>query len=111
MTPDHLKALVAAGKADTLELKESTGSRRETMQTVCGMLINRGGHVLCGVTTLGRTVGQTIGNKTIEDALPQIQRIDQPAFPDIERILIVSGQRVMAMCATTGSGISKGHRL
>ena len=111
MTPDHLTALLVAGKADTLAFKETTGSRRETMQTGCGMLPHRGGHVLCGVTTQGRTVGQTIGNKTIEDALLQIQRIDQPALPDIERDLIVSGQRVMALCATTGSGISNGRGL
>ena len=38
MVPEHIMALVASGESETLELKRSTGERREAAKSVCAML-------------------------------------------------------------------------
>lgn len=62
-----------------------------------------GGHVLFGVTPQGAIVSHTIGDRTIEDVSADIQRIDPPVFPEIERIQISSNREVIAVRVTPGS--------
>ncbi len=50
MTRDQLEELTAVGESEFLELKTTTGTRREAAATVCAMLNQRGGQVLFGVT-------------------------------------------------------------
>ena len=50
-------ALVAAGEFGTLEFKETTGTRRKAVMTVCAYLDRRGGQVLFGVTLAEAVVG------------------------------------------------------
>lgn len=57
MTPEQVNALAAIGESESLELKATTGTRREAAATVCAMLNQRGGHVLFGVLPEGRVVG------------------------------------------------------
>ena len=42
----HLTTLTASGESETLEFKETTGTRREATMTVCARLNQGGGQVL-----------------------------------------------------------------
>lgn len=86
MTPEQIAALAAAGESETLEFKNSTGRRRAAAQTMCAMLNARGGYVLFGVTPEGEAAGQQVGERTVEEVTAEIQMIEPPAFPEIERI-------------------------
>ena len=55
---NDITAWAAEGESETLELKRSTGRRREAARTLCTMLNHRGGRVLFGVEPDGRVVGQ-----------------------------------------------------
>ena len=67
MTLEQISALAVAGESETLEFKQTTGTRREAAQTVCAMLNQRGGHVLFGVTPTGDVAGQQVSERTIEE--------------------------------------------
>lgn len=103
MTPEQISALVASGESETLELKATTGTRREAAATVCGMLNQQGGHVLFGIAPTGAVVGQEIGERTLEDVSAEIQRIDPPVFPEVERIRLSGGLEVIAVRVSPGS--------
>ena len=103
MTPDQITALAATGQSETLELKCTTGTRREAARTISAMLNQRGGHVLFGVTPTGDVVGQQVSERTIEEVSAEIQRIDPPAFPEIERVRVTDGLDVIAVRVSQGS--------
>ena len=103
MTPEQLTALVATGESETLEFKSTTGTRREAASTVCAMLNQRGGHVLFGVTPRGDVIGQQVSERTIEEVSAEIQRIDPPAFPEIERLHVAEDREVIAVRVNQGS--------
>ena len=86
MTPDDIAALAAKGESETLELKKTTGERREAAKTACAMLNHQGGLIIIGVTPERRVTGQQVGNSSIEDVSKEFQEIEPPAFPSIERI-------------------------
>ena len=46
MTLDHITTLTNAGESETLEFKETTGTRREAAMTVCAFLHQGRGQVL-----------------------------------------------------------------
>ena len=100
---DQAVALAAAGESETLEFKHTTGTRREAAQTVCAMLNQRGGHVLFGVTPAGDVVGQQVGERTIEDLSAEIQRIEPPAFPTIERVRVAEDRETIAVGVNRGA--------
>ena len=87
MTLDEISALAQTGESETLEFKSTTGTRREAVRTICAMLNQRGGQVLFGVTSEGNVVGQQVSERTIEGLSAELQRIDPPAFPTVERVL------------------------
>ena len=103
MTLEQITALAATGESETLEFKRTTGTRREAAQTVCAMLNQRGGHVLFGVTPTGGVTGQQVSERTLEEVSAQIQRIDPPAFPAVERIHIAGDLEVVAVRVSQGS--------
>ena len=103
MTPEQISALVASGESETLEFKTTTGGRREAAASVCAMLNRRGGYVLFGVTPEGGVAGQHVGAGTLEAVSAEIQRIDPPVFPEIDRIPVSSGREVIAICVRPGS--------
>ena len=103
MTPEGVAALAASGESETLELKATTGTRREAAATVCAMLNQRGGHVLFGVAADGSVVGQQVGERTIEQVSAEIQRIDPPAFPEIERTRVSGDSEVVAVRVNPGT--------
>lgn len=99
MMLEEIAALVATGESETLEFKETTGMRRQAVQTVCAFLNRRGGQVLFGVMPDGDVVGQHVGKDTIDDLSAEIQKIDPPTFPTIERIP-VGGERAVVVVHT-----------
>lgn len=102
MTLDDIAAMAADGESERLELKQSTGERREAAKTACAMLNHQGGLIIIGATPDGRVVGQEIGSSTIEDLSAEIQRIDPPAFPGIERIPVSAGREVLLVRVSPG---------
>ena len=86
MTIAHIAALAASVESETLEFKETTGTRRKAAMTVCAFLNQNGGQVLFGVTQAGVVVGQQVGERTVEELSAELRRIDPPAFPTVERI-------------------------
>ena len=100
-----MTALVSSDESETLEFKETTGTRREAAMTVCAFLNQGGGRVLFGVTTAGVAVGQQVGERTIEELSEEFQRIDPPAFPTVERVPVDGGREVIVV--STGQGASR----
>ena len=86
MTPNQIGVLATEGESETLEFKKTTGERREAAKTMCAMLNTRGGRIVFGITKEGSVAGQLVSDQTIEDVSAEIQRIDPPTFPTIDRI-------------------------
>ena len=102
MTPEQIDSLVAEGESETLEFKSSTGRRREAAKTMCAMLNARGGYVLFGVTPEGEAVGVQTGDRTVENVAAEIQRIEPPVFPEVERVRIHDNREVIAVRVSRG---------
>ncbi len=103
MKVEQLSALVAPGESEMLEFKSTTGARREATATICAMLNQRGGNVLFGVTPEGQVAGQQVSERTLEEVSAEIQRIDPPVFPEIERISVSGGFEVITIHVNPGS--------
>ena len=105
MTLQLVTLLAASGESEKLEFKATTGTRREAARTVCAFLNQGGGQVLFGITPVGTVVGQQVGERTIEEVSAELQRIDPPAFPMIERVPVDNGHEVIVV--STGQGASR----
>ena len=103
MTNDQLTTLTALGESETLEFKESTGTRREASMTMCAFLNQSGGQVLFGVKDDGSVVGQQVGERTIEELSAELRRIDPTAFPSIERVSVNDGREVIVVSTSPGA--------
>ena len=103
MIPDDLREMVAAGESETLEFKKTTGERNEAVKTVCAMLNHHGGIVLFGVTPESTMPGQEVGDGTIERVSAEIQRIEPPAFPGIERYPVDGVREVILIRVRSGT--------
>ena len=109
MTLAEIEALAAAGESETLELKRSTGERRTGVRAVCAMLNHRGGQVLFGVEPDGRTIGQLVGEHTVEQLAAELNEIDPPAFPSIDRVT-ANGREVLVVTVSVGQQQPYSHR-
>ena len=103
MIIDWVIALAASGESETLEFKETTGTRREATMTVCAFLNQGGGQVLFGVTPEGVVAGQQVSERTIEELSSEIQRIAPPAFPTVERVPVDGEREVIVVSAGQGA--------
>jgi len=101
-TLSQIQAWAAAGESESLEFKRTTGERRTAVRTLCAMLNNRGGRVLFGVEPVGRVAGQNVSERTIEEIAQEIQELDPPAFPTIDRVDVGDGREVIAVAVTQG---------
>ncbi len=110
MTLDVISALVQTGESETLEFKSTTGTRREAVRTICAMLNQDGGQVLFGVTPEGNVVGQQVSERTIEGLSNELQRIDPPAFPTVERVPIAEGREVLVVRVSQGTARPYAYR-
>ncbi len=102
---EQVAALAASCESETLEFKETTGTRREAAMTVCAFLNQHGGQVLFGVTPDGVVVGQQVSERTIEELSAELRRIDPPAFPTIDRVPVDSAREVIVV--SMGQGASR----
>ena len=57
MTLDYITTLITSGESETLDFKDTTGTRWEAAMTVCAFLDRRGGQVLFDVTLAKAVVG------------------------------------------------------
>ena len=64
MTLDEIEALAASGESETLEFKETTGTRREAAKTVCALLSQVGGQAFFRITQEREVVGQLVSERT-----------------------------------------------
>jgi ATP-dependent DNA helicase RecG len=87
-----------------VEFKRTTGERREGAQSLCAMLNHRGGRVLFGVEPGGAVAGQQVSDHTIEEVSQEIQRLDPPVFPTIDRVVLANGREVVVVTVTQGPG-------
>ena len=102
MIPDYIQDWVDSGESETLELKRSTGERREAAKSVCAMLNHRGGRVIIGVQPDGTIIGQQIGEQTIEQLSQDLRNIDPPTTPTIDRQDIGDGLELLIIRVEEG---------
>ncbi len=105
-----IEAWVRGGESETLELKKSTGERREAAKTLCAMLNHRGGRVIFGVDPNGRILGQDVSERTIEELARELGEIDPPTFPSIDRVNLNPERQLIVVTAHTGSGQPYSYR-
>ena len=103
MKPDQIPALTSTGESETLEFKETTGTRREAAMTVCAFLNQRGGQVLFGVAPDGAAVGQQVSERTIEALSAELRQIEPPAFPTVEHVPVGSERDVIVVSTVQGA--------
>ncbi|MHC9543045.1 MAG: helix-turn-helix domain-containing protein [Vulcanimicrobiota bacterium] len=87
-----------------MEFKKTTGQRTDGAKTVCAMLNGLGGFVVFGVTNSGEIKGQSITSGTLEDIAEEIRRIEPPAFPDIETVMLNDDNGAIVIRAPGGGG-------
>lgn len=104
MTADQLALLVEFGESETLELKTTTGGRREAARTICAMLNQRGGYVMFGVKPDGAVVGQQVSDRTLEELGAEIGRIQPAAYPEVIRVNVANGRDVVVVRVKAGEG-------
>lgn len=105
MNLQNLIELVTQSESEQLEFKSRTGQRTEAARTVCAMLNGLGGFVLFGVSNRGELTGQDVAASTIEDIVRELRRIEPPAFPDIETIVLENGRSVIVLRVPGGGGV------
>ncbi|MCF8080485.1 MAG: putative DNA binding domain-containing protein [Desulfobacterales bacterium] len=105
MTLQEIKALVSGGESERIEFKATTGQRTSAAKTVCAMLNGMGGYVLFGVRDDGKIVGQEVTERTLRDITGELQRLDPPAFPEIETVPLKSGKEIIVLTIPGGKGI------
>lgn len=110
MTPDLITSWVASGESEVLEFKRATGQRREAARTLCAMLNHRGGRVVFGVEPDGTVRGQEVSDRTIEEVVQEIQEIDPPVFPTIDRVDLDDGKAVLVATVATGQNRPYSYR-
>ncbi len=85
-----------------MELKRSTGERKEVAKSICAMLNHRGGRVIIGVQPDGKIIGQQIGENTIEQLSQDLRNIDPPTTPNIDRQNIGNGRELLIIRVEAG---------
>ena len=105
-----IETWVRGGESETLELKRTTGERREAARTICAMLNHRGGRVIFGVEPDGRIIGQMVSDRTVEEVAQELSEIEPPVFPSIERVAFAEGLQLLVVTAQPGSGQPYSYR-
>ena len=102
MTPAQISNLVAFGESEQLEFKSSTFEREHATQTICAMLNQGGGRVLFGVYPDSSIQGQPVSDNTIQKLSAEIQLIDPPVFPEVERIPLSKDMEIISIHVQPG---------
>lgn len=104
MNLQELTQIVQGGESEQVEFKASTGQRTDAAKTATAMLNGLGGFILFGVTNKGDIRGQQVTAQTLEDVAHELKKIEPPAFPDIETVVLGSGKMVIALRVPGGGG-------
>ena len=104
MTLGELQQVVAGGETDQAEFKRSTGQRTDGAKSACAMLNGLGGYVVFGVSPEGELAGQQVTAQKLEHVAHELQRIEPPAFPDIETVPLGNGLGAIVLRVTGGGG-------
>ena len=104
----ELTELVKLGESDRVEFKKTTGQRVEGMRTACAMLNGAGGFVLFGLAPDGVIRGMTVTTETLESVHNELRRIEPPAFPGIETVVLANGLAVIALRIPGGAPADSG---
>lgn len=91
LTLAQLEDLVRGGESGSLELKATSGERRDAMHSVVAFLNTRGGQVVFGVRPDRRIVGQQVSDRTLEEIAEEFEHVDPPAWPQVERVPVRPG--------------------
>lgn len=83
-----LKALIADGESQTLELKKSTAEKDPACRSLCALANGQGGHVVFGVTPSGKVVGQKVTDRTLEELAQEFQGFEPPLQTHMQRIRV-----------------------
>jgi ATP-dependent DNA helicase RecG len=59
-----IEKLILLGESETVEFKTSTAQLKPAFKTACAFLNDEGGIVLIGVNQEGKSVGQSVTDKT-----------------------------------------------
>ena len=110
MNLPEIEAWVRSGESEMLELKRTTGERREAVRTICAMLNHRGGRVIFGVEPDGRIIGQMVSDRTVEEVAQELGEIEPPVFPSIERVDFSEGRQLLVVTVQVGSGQPYAYR-
>lgn len=107
MDLNGLKSVLTAYESEHLELKRSTSELDAGMRTYAAMLNSRlPGFVVFGITNDGKITGQDVSSQTLERiANLAADRIDPPAFPEIETIPLENGKSVIVLRVSGGTGL------
>ena len=110
MTLARIESWVAAGESEILELKLTTGQRREAMKTLCAMANHRGGRLLFGVSPDGRVLGQQVSDRTVEEVAQDVRAVEPPVFPAIDRVPIGNDREVLMLTVSVGQNRPYSYR-
>ena len=99
---EELERWVNAGESETLELKRSTGERKEAAKSICAMLNHRGGRVIIGVEPSGRVIGQEVSDHTLERLCQSLNEIEPPVTPTIDRVNLDDALEAIVIRVETG---------
>lgn len=92
-----LHPLIAAGESLTLELKKSTAEKDRACRTLCAFANGQGGYLMFGVTPSGKTVGQQVTDRTLEELAQEFQGFEPPLFPQIDRVPLQDSLEVLVV--------------
>lgn len=80
MNTQDIEQLILLGESDKLEFKTSTAQLKPAFKTACAFLNGKGGIVLIGVNQDGKSVGQSITDKTRKEIATELSKIE-PNLP------------------------------
>jgi ATP-dependent DNA helicase RecG len=107
---DLIAAWAAAGESETQEFKKSTAEKDRACRTLCAFANGRGGRLLIGVTPAGKLVGQTVGDRTLEDLAQAFQGFEPPLFPTVDRVPVAAGCEVLVLTVTRSARVPVSFR-
>ena len=99
---EDIEKWASLGESETLELKRSTGARREAAKSLCAMLNHRGGMVIFGIEPNGKIVGQRIGDQTIEHLSQTLNEIEPTITPTIDRVALDNASEALVVKVEAG---------
>ena len=103
-------ALAAAGESESLEFKKSTAEKDRACRTLCAFANGQGGRLLFGVTPSGKLIGQSVGDRTLQDLAQAFQGFEPPLFPTVDRMPVDAGREVLVLAVARSARVPVSFR-